>query len=162
MIEQRIKELGIVWPKVPEPQAAYIPTIQTGQLIYTAGMSSIQNGVRTYVGRLGEDLTVEEGYQSARLCAINCLAAIRKHTGSLDQVKRVVKLTGFIRSSTSFTEQHKVLNGASDVIEAIFGDSGKHVRSAIGVNELPFGICVEVEMIVELQPTATDWRETDG
>lgn len=151
MIEQRVKDLGIELPNVPKPQASYIPTIQTGNLVYTSGMSSIQNGTRTYVGRLGEEVTVEDGYQSARLCAINCLAAIRSHIGSLDKIKKIVKLTGFIRSSKDFNEQHKVLNGASDLIEEIFAENGKHVRSAIGVNELPFGISVEVEMIIEIE-----------
>jgi enamine deaminase RidA (YjgF/YER057c/UK114 family) len=150
MIEKRVEELGIDFPKAPEPKASYIPANRIGNFVYTSGMSSIQNGVRTYVGRVGEDVTVEDAYQSARLCAINCLAAIRENVGSLDKINRIVKVNGYVRSAYGFNEQHKVLNGASDLLEQLFGERGKHARTAVGVNELPFGISVEVEMIVEI------------
>jgi enamine deaminase RidA (YjgF/YER057c/UK114 family) len=153
MIEERIKELGIELPNPPKPKAVYVPTNRVGHFIYTSGMSSIQNGVRTYVGRLGEDISVEEGYQSARLCAINALAALKQELGNLDKIKRIVKLNGYVRSAHGFGEQPKVVNGASDLLEKIFGERGKHARTAIGVNELPFGISVEVEMIVEVDDT---------
>jgi enamine deaminase RidA (YjgF/YER057c/UK114 family) len=150
MIEERAEELGIHFPKPPEPKASYIPANRVGNFIYTSGMSSIQNGVRTYLGRVGEEVSVEDAYQSARLCAINGLAAVKEVIGSLDRIKRIVKVNGYVRSAPGFNEQHKVLNGASDLLEQLFAERGKHARTAIGVNELPFGISVEVEMIVEV------------
>jgi enamine deaminase RidA (YjgF/YER057c/UK114 family) len=152
MFEQRARELGIVFAEAPKPAASYVPAVRVGDLVYTSGMSSVQNGQRTFLGRVGAEVSLEEAVHASRLCVLNCLAAVRQLAGSLDQVKRIVRVTGYVRSADGFSEQHKVLNGASDFLEELFGEHGKHARSAIGVNELPFGISVEVELIVEMHP----------
>lgn len=152
MIEDRARELGIEIPKAPQPQASYVPAKRAGDLVYTSGMGAIRGGERQYCGRVGADVSVEDAYQSARYAALNCLAALREGLGSLDTVAGVTKVTGYIRSAPDFSEQHKVLNGASDLLIELFEERGRHTRSAIGVSELPFGISVEVEMIARVVP----------
>lgn len=146
--EERIVERGITLPKPPTPKGAYLPAKQVGSLVYTAGMSAIKDGVRQYVGRVGSDVSLDEAYQSARWATVNCLAAVRSVLGSLDVVTDVVRVTGYIRSATGFDQQPVVLDGASDLLAEVFADRGTHARSAIGVTELPFGISVEIELIV--------------
>lgn len=150
-IEKKLQEMGIDISNAPKPAASYIPAVQTGNLVYTAGQASKKDGILVYKGKLGKDLTVEEGYEAAKISIINCLAVLKGHLGSLDRIKKVVKLLGFVASTSEFDQQPYVINGASDLLIKIFGEKGKHARSAIGTNILPFGTPVEIEMIVEVE-----------
>jgi len=150
-IEKKLQEMGIDIANAPKPAASYIPAVQTGNLVYTAGQASKKDGILVYKGKLGKDLTVEEGYEAAKISIINCLAVLKGHLGSLDRIKKVVKLLGFVASTSEFDQQPYVINGASDLLIKIFGEKGKHARSAIGTNILPFGTPVEIEMIVEVE-----------
>jgi len=150
-IENKLNEMGIKIPEVPKPAASYIPVVRTGNLIFTAGQGCKKDGVLVYKGKLGQDLTVEEGYEAAKISIINCLAVLKGHLGDLDKVKKIVKLLGFVASAPGFDQQPYVINGASELLIDTFGEKGKHARSAIGVNELPFGTPVEIEMIVEVE-----------
>jgi len=151
IIEKKLKEMGIDISNAPKPAASYIPAVQTGNLVYTAGQASKKDGNLVYRGKLGKDLTVEEGYEAAKISIINCLAVLKDHLGSLDRITRVVKLLGFVASTPDFDQQPYVINGASDLLIILFGEKGKHARSAIGTNVLPFGTPVEIEMIVEVE-----------
>ena len=151
MFEEKIKKMGITIPEVVKPLAAYIPAMQVGNLVMTSGQVPISEGKVKYSGKVGSDLSEEEGKEAAKLCALNCLSAIKSVIGNLDKIKRVVKLTVFVSSAEGFTAQPKVANGASEFIGEIFGDAGKHVRSAVGVSELPLNSAVEIEMIVEIK-----------
>jgi len=150
MIEEKLKQLGITIPEAAKPLAAYIPALQVGNLVMTSGQVPIVDGVIKYQGKVGKDLSEDEGKEAAKLCAINCLSALKSVMGSLDRIKRVLKLTVFVSSASGLTAQPKVANGASEFIVEVFGDSGKHVRSAVGVSELPLNSAVEIEMIVEV------------
>lgn len=150
MFEEKLKQMGVSIPEVVKPLAAYIPATQVGNLVMTSGQVPISEGKVKYQGKVGKDLTEEEGMNAAKLCALNCLSAIKSVTGNLDKIKRVVKLTVFVSSAEGFTAQPKVANGASEFIGEIFGEAGKHVRSAVGVSELPLDSAVEIEMIVEI------------
>ena len=150
MIEEKIKQMGITIPEAAKPLAAYIPALQVGNLVMTSGQVPIAGGVIKYQGKVGKDLSEDQGKEAAKLCAINCLSAVKSVIGSLDRIKRIVKLTVFVNSAEGFTAQPKVANGASEFIVEIFGDEGKHVRSAVGVNELPLNSAVEIEMIVQV------------
>jgi len=150
MFEEKLKQMGIEIPEPVKPLAAYIPAMQVGNLVMTSGQVPISDGSVKFQGKIGKDLTEEEGREAAKLCAINCLSAIKSVIGSLEKIKRVVKLTVFISSAEGFTAQPKVANGASEFIGEIFGEAGKHVRSAVGVSELPLNSAVEIEMIVEI------------
>ena len=150
MIEEKINQMGIEIPEAAKPLAAYIPALKVGNLIMTSGQVPVSNGVIKFQGKLGKDLSEDEGKEAAKLCAINCLSAVKSLIGNLDKIKRVVKLTVFVNSSTGFMAQPKVANGASEFIVEVFGDIGKHVRSAVGVNELPLNSAVEIEMVVEV------------
>jgi len=125
--------------------------MQVGNLVMTSGQVPIANGAVKFQGKVGRDLTEDEGRDAAKLCAINCLSAVKSVIGNLDKIKRVLKLTVFIASAEGFTAQPKVANGASEFIGEIFGEAGKHVRSAVGVSELPLNSAVEIEMIVEIK-----------
>lgn len=149
--EAKVKELGLSIPDVAKPVAVYVPAVCSGDYVYTAGQIPLVKGEVKYVGKLGRELKVEDGYEAAKICALNCLAAVRSVTGSLDNIERVVKVVGFVNSSETFTEQPKVVNGASELIGAIFGKAGEHARSAVGVGQLPLGAAVEVELIVKLK-----------
>jgi len=148
--EHRLAELGIVVPQLPPPVAVYVPAVRTGRVVYASGQTPTIDGVLQVRGRLGEGVSVEEGQRAARLAALNCLAEVRALLGSLDAVSRVLRLTGYVASAPGFGEQPYVMNGASELMEQVFGDAGRHARSAIGVAELPFGAPVEVELIVEV------------
>ena len=150
-IEKKLKEMGIEIPDVPKPAASYIPAVQTGNLIFTAGQGCKKEGVLVYKGKLGKDLNVAEGYEAAKVSIINCLAILKGYLGDLDRIKKIVKLLGFVASAPGFDQQPYVINGASELLEEAFGEKGKHARSAIGTNELPFGTPVEIEMIVEVE-----------
>jgi enamine deaminase RidA (YjgF/YER057c/UK114 family) len=149
--ERRLADLGIAIPMLPPPVAAYVPAVRTGRLVYASGQTPTIDGVLQVRGKLGDAISVEEGRGAARLAALNCLAEVRGLLGSLDAISRVVRLTGYVASAPGFGEQPAVMNGASQLLEEVFGEAGRHARSAIGVAELPFGAPVEVELIVEVR-----------
>jgi enamine deaminase RidA (YjgF/YER057c/UK114 family) len=151
MIEERIKELGIQIPTLPKPGAVYVPARVTGHHVYASGQTPTIDDDLIYKGRLGEELSIEQGYQAARLACVNCLAEIRLVLGSLDKVEKIVKVNGYVRSGKDFSEQPKVVNGASELLEAIFGEQGKHARTSLGVSELPDGAAVVIELIAEIK-----------
>ena len=149
--EAKLKELGITLPEQPKPVANYVAAVRVGNLLFVSGHGPYNDGKIKMAGKLGCDLTVEEGYQVARTVAMNCLSSIRVELGSLDKVKRFVKLLGMVNCTEDFKEQPKVINGCSDLLVELFGEAGKHARSAVGMQALPFGIPVEIEMVVEVQ-----------
>jgi enamine deaminase RidA (YjgF/YER057c/UK114 family) len=149
-IDKRLQELGIVLPQAPKPAAVYIPVQQTGNLVYTSGQDCRIQGKLLYEGKLGKELTIEQGKEAARQTMINCLAVLKDHLGDLDRIVKVVKLLGFVSSEEGFVDQPLVINGASELLEQVFGGIGRHARSAIGTNELPWKTPVEIEMIVEV------------
>ena len=149
--EARLKELGITLPEQPKPVANYVPAVRVGNLLFVSGHGPYNDGKISMAGKLGRDLTVEEGYQVARTVAMNCLSSIRMELGSLDKVKRFVKLLGMVNCTEDFKEQPKVINGCSDLLVELFGEAGKHARSAVGMQALPFEIPVEIEMVVEVE-----------
>ncbi|MCA2004844.1 MAG: RidA family protein [Ignavibacterium sp.] len=151
MIEEKIKQLGFELPEVAKPLAAYIPAKKIGNLVMTSGQVPVVKGEIKYTGRVGSDLSEEDGQKAAQICALNCLAAIKSVIGSLDNIEEIVKLTVFVSSSDGFTAQPKVANGASELLGKIFGENGLHVRSAVGVNQLPLNASVEIEMIVRIK-----------
>ena len=148
--EARLAELGISIPEVVPPLAAYQPTARTGDLVFTAGQLPARDGEMLAVGKLGGEVSEEQGYDCARQCALNALAAIRAEIGSLDAIVRVVKVVVFVASTPDFTGQPKVANGASELLGEVFGEAGKHARSAVGVAALPLNVPVEVELVVEV------------
>jgi enamine deaminase RidA (YjgF/YER057c/UK114 family) len=150
-IEQRIRELGLELPEPPKPVAAYIPAVRVGNLLFTSGMGPLLGGRVTMTGKVGSDLTVEQGYEAARQTMLNLLAVVKQELGSLDRVERVVKVLGFVASAPGFGRQPEVMNGASHLLEQIFGERGKHCRAAIGTSELPLNTPVEIEMIVQVK-----------
>jgi enamine deaminase RidA (YjgF/YER057c/UK114 family) len=150
--EQRIAELGIDLPDVPKPRWAYSPCVRTGNLVFVSGQGAVEAGRIVHPGKLGADVTIEQGVEAARLCAVAALAIVRKELGSLDRVRRVVKLTVFVASAQGFTQQPTVGNGASELLRDVFGDeAGLGARSAVGVAELPMGMSVEVEFVFEVE-----------
>ena len=151
MIEAKIKELGYTLPEPAKPLAAYIPAIKIDKLVYSAGQLPSVNGQLQYKGKVGFNVSEEDGQKAAVLSLLNCLAVIKSVCGDLDQIEQVIKLTVFINSADGFTNQPKVANGASELLLKIFGDAGKHVRSAVGVNELPIDAALEIEMVVKLK-----------
>ncbi|PJJ71123.1 enamine deaminase RidA (YjgF/YER057c/UK114 family) [Diaminobutyricimonas aerilata] len=148
-VEARLAELGITLPAVATPAGAYIPALQTGNLVFTAGQIPFVDGALPLTGKVGAEVTPEKAKDLARVAALNALAAVESVIGSLDRVTRIVKLVGFVSSAPDFTGQPGVINGASDVLGEIFGDAGRHARSAVGVAVLPLDAPVEVELIVE-------------
>lgn len=150
-IETRALELGIEIPVTPKPQGNYTPALAVGNLVFTSGMGPILNGVRDNLGYVGADVTVEKASDSARIAVLNALSAIRSSFGSLDEIERIVRLTGYVRSAPGFGSQTIVIDAASNLLVELFGEKGRHVRSAIGVAELPFGIPVEIELIAQLK-----------
>lgn len=149
--ELRLKELNIVLPKPPNPVANYVNGVRTGNLIFLAGKGPKRMDGTELTGKLGLDVTIEEGYAGARLAAINQLAVLKEMLGNLNRVKQVVKVLGFVNSDPAFTDQPKAINGFSDLIVAVFGERGQHARAAVGVASLPRGQAVEVELVVEVQ-----------
>ena len=148
--EERIVELGLTLPEVVPPLAAYQPTARSGNLVFTAGQLPGRDGVMLATGKLGDAVSPEQGYECARQCAINALAAIKAEIGELSAIKRVVKAVVFVASTPDFTGQPQVANGASEFLGEVFGDAGKHARSAVGVAVLPLDVPVEVELVVEV------------
>jgi enamine deaminase RidA (YjgF/YER057c/UK114 family) len=150
-IENRLAELGITLPQAAAPVAAYVPTVEAGGLLHISGQISVAEDGSLIKGRLGEDMDLEDGQRAARRCGIMLLAQIKAALGSLDRVERIVKLGAFVNSAPSFTEQPKVANGASELMQEVFGDIGRHARSAVGVAVLPLGVAVEVDAIVAVK-----------
>lgn len=149
--EERCRTLGLTIPDPPPPVAAYVPGVRAGQLVFTSGQLPVTGGEVVFRGRIGADLPPADGYEAARLCALNCLGVIRSVAGSLDLVEQVVQLTGYVRSAPGFEGQPGVVNGASDLLLAVFGEAGRHARAALGVAELPLGAAVELTMVVRLR-----------
>jgi enamine deaminase RidA (YjgF/YER057c/UK114 family) len=153
-VEGRLQSLGFELPVVAAPLAAYVPAMRSGNLIFTSGQLPTRNGELVASGIVGKDLTVEEAKAAAEVCALNAIAAVKSVLGNLDNVRRVVKVVGFVASTPEFTQQPAVINGASELFLAVFGDIGKHARSAVGVAALPINAPVEVELIVEVDHMA--------
>lgn len=149
-IEKKLEEKGISLPPAPRPVANYVPAVKTGNLLFVSGHGPFNDGKIKISGKVGQELSVEEGYQVARNVALNCLATVKDVLGDLDKVKRIVKLLGMVNCLEDFKDQPKVINGASDLLVEIFGDVGKHARSAVGMQALPNNIPVEIEMILEV------------
>lgn len=149
--EARIKELGLTLPETTRPVANYVPAVEVGNLIFVSGHVPTVGGQLHSKGKLGRELSIEQGQEAARVALLNSLSAVRSLTGSLDVVRRIVKLNGWVASAEGFGNQPQVINGASLLLEEIFGEAGKHARAAIGVAELPSGAPVELELIVEVQ-----------
>ena len=149
-VAEKLAELGIELPQVPAPAGAYVPALVDGDHVYTSGQLPFVSGQLVNPGVLGDSVTVEEGYDAAKLCAINALAAIKSVVGDLERVKQVVKVVGFVASAPGFDQQPRVINGASELLGEVFGERGQHARSAVGVSALPLGTSVEVEVTVRI------------
>jgi len=149
-VEDKLRELGLSLPNPPSPVGNYVPATRTGNLVYTSGQTARINGVRRYVGTVGKEVTPEEAYLSARDAMLNCLACVKQAVGSLDRVRRVIKVLGFVNCVPGYTEQPAAINGASDLLVALFGDAGRHARTAVGLHGLPSNVSVELEMVVEV------------
>ena len=149
--EERIVELGLTLPAPPAAAGSYVPTVRTGNLLYCAGTICAMNGQMTHTGQVGKEQTVQTGYKSAEICALNTLANIKAAAGSLNNVARIVFVSGFVNAIDGFTDSPAVINGASDLFVKIFGDAGKHARAAVAVNGLPRGSTTEVQVVVELK-----------
>lgn len=149
--EERLRELGHVLPEAVPPQAAYVPTVRSGSQVYVSGQVPFVNGALPASGKVGAQVSAEQGHELAEVCALNAIAAIKAEVGELSRVVRVVKLVGFVASDPSFTGQSQVINGASELLGAVFGERGRHARSAVGMAALPLDSPVEVELIVEVE-----------
>ena len=151
LIEKKLEEMGIVLPEAPEPIANYVSVKREGQMLYFSGAGPIKDGKAVMQGKLGKELTVEEGYEAAKMAAINLIAAMKRELGDLDQVDQILKLFGLVASADDFYQQPAVVNGASDLFAEVFGDRGKHARSAMGTNALPLNLPLEIEIIVKIK-----------
>ena len=150
-IEAKLKEMGIDLPQAVTPVANYVPAVRTGNLVFLSGHGPFKEDGSLITGKVGSDLTTDQGYQAARRIAIGLLGSLKAAIGDLDKVRQVVKLLGLVNCGPDFTDQPRVINGASDLLVEVFGDKGKHARSAVGTNALPLNIAVEIEMIVEVE-----------
>jgi enamine deaminase RidA (YjgF/YER057c/UK114 family) len=150
-IEVKIGQLGLNLPDIPIPLAAYIPAKQTGNLVFTAGQLPMVNGELITKGLLGQDVEIEDAKNAARICTLNALAAIKGVIGDLDRIKQVVRVVGYVASIPTFTQQPAIVNGASELLLEIFGEKGKHARSAVGMAVLPLNASVEIELTVEVE-----------
>jgi enamine deaminase RidA (YjgF/YER057c/UK114 family) len=153
-VEKKLAALNLTLPPAPTPVANYVPAVQVGHLLFVSGHGPgvFKNGQLEYIrGKLGKDMTVEQGYEAAKQVTLNILQSIKGAIGDLDKVRRIVKVLGFVNCTDDFPDQPKVINGASDLLVALYGERGKHARSAVGMNQLPFGIAVEIEMVVEVE-----------
>ena len=150
-IQEKLNELGISLPPAPTPVGAYIPAVQSQKLVFVSGQLPLFNGKVQFAGKVGREMNLEQGQEAARLCAVNALAVLQSHMGSLDSIRKIVKLEIFVNSADNFTEQSQVANGASNLLGEIFNDAGRHVRSTVGVAELPLGAAVELALIAEIK-----------
>jgi len=149
--EQRLAELGIELPSPPQPVAAYVPGLIHGDLAFVSGQLPIKNGSLAFTGAVGRDISPEEGYEAARIAAVNCLGILKFLLGDLDRVVRIVKLTGYVQSAEDFHGQPQVINGASELLQAVFGSAGSHARAAVGINALPLNAPCEIELIAAIR-----------
>jgi len=149
--EKKLVELGIQLPEIPAALGSYVDMVQVGNLVFLSGRGPLKTDGKYITGKLGKELNAEEGYQAARLTAINQLAVLKQSYGSLDKIKRIVKVNGYVNTADLFFEQSKVINGFSDVLIEVFGEQGKHARTSVGVFALPQNMAVEVEMIIEMK-----------
>lgn len=149
--EQKLNQLGIQLPQIPEALGSYVDMVKVGNLVFLSGRGPLKPDGKYIIGKVGSDLTTAEGYQAARLTAINQLAVLKQAFGSLDKIKRIVKVNGYVNTTDSFTEQSKVMNGFSDLLIEVFGEQGRHARTSVGVFTLPANMAVEAEMIVEMR-----------
>lgn len=149
-VEQRLKELGIELPVPAAAVANYVPFVVSGNLVFVSGQLPLENGKPAVLGKLGAEVSVEDGARAARLCALGLLAQVKAAVGDLDKVKRVVRLTAFVASTPDFTDQPKVVNGASDLMVQVLGDAGRHARVAVGAPSLPLNVAVEIDGIFEI------------
>jgi enamine deaminase RidA (YjgF/YER057c/UK114 family) len=150
-VEMKLIQLGLNLPDAPKPVAAYIPAKQTGNLVFTAGQLPMVNGELISKGLLGQDVEIDEANKAARICTLNALAAIKGVIGDLDRIKQIVRVVGYVASVSTFTQQPAVVNGASELLLEIFGEKGKHARSAVGMAVLPLNASVEIELTVEIE-----------
>ncbi len=150
-VENKLNELGIIIPEISRPLAAYVPGQIAGEFIYVSGQLPIKAGEIIYSGRVGENLTVTEGQNAARLSVINCLAVLKNYLNDWSKLLQIVKITGYVQCGPDFYDQAKVLNGASELLEQIFGEQGRHARAAVGVNALPLNAACEVELIAQIR-----------
>ena len=150
-MEIKLEKMGIVLPEIPKPVAAYIPAKQTGNLVFTAGQLPMVNGELISKGLLGQDVEIDEANKAAKICTLNALAAIKGVIGDLDRIKQIVRVVGYVASVPTFTQQPAVVNGASELLLEIFGENGKHARSAVGIAVLPLNASVEIELTVEVE-----------
>jgi enamine deaminase RidA (YjgF/YER057c/UK114 family) len=151
IVENKIKVLNLTLPEAPKPVAAYIPAKQTGNLVFTAGQLPMVSGELISKGLLGQDVEIDEANKAARICTLNALAAIKGVIGDLDRIKQIVRVVGYVASVPTFTQQPAVVNGASELLLEIFGENGKHARSAVGMAVLPLNASVEIELTVEIE-----------
>ena len=149
--EKTIRALGITLPLPPKPVASYVPAVRAGALLFLSGMLPFRDGKLTIEGKLGKDVTVEQGYEAAKTAALNALAVVRQAIGSLDRVKQVIKMVGHVACADGFIQQPAVVNGASDFLVAVFGEAGRHARVAVGAAELPLNAPIEIELIIEVE-----------
>jgi enamine deaminase RidA (YjgF/YER057c/UK114 family) len=154
-VEARLSDLGLTLPQPPQPVGSYLLAQQVGELLFLSGTTCYVDGTLLYKGRVGAELTVEEGYMAARQTMLNLLSVIKATLGDLDRVEKVVKLNGYVNSAPDFDRQPAVINGASELLEQIFGERGRHARTSIGVSDLPGHIPVEIEMVVQIRSSST-------
>ena len=150
VIEKRLDALNIILPSPPKPIGSYVPVLITGKLAFVSGQIPIKDGKVIYAGKVSTDLSVEDAQKAARLCVINALAQLKAELGNLDRISKIVKVSGFVNSPPEFTDQPKVINGASDLLFEIFGQKGQHARIAVGVSSLPLNSAVEIDLIAEI------------
>lgn len=150
-IEERLKEMQIELPPCPTPVAAYVPGVVASGFVFASGQTPIEGDELVYKGKVGSDLSVREGYQAAKICAVRCLSELKAVVGDLDRIEQIVKVNGYVNSTGNFGEQPMVINGASELLEKVFGERGKHARAAIGVSTLPGNAAVEVELIAKIK-----------
>jgi len=150
VIEKRLDALNIILPSPPKPVGSYVAVVITGKLAFVSGQIPIKDGKVIYAGKVSRDLSVEDAQKAARLCVINALAQLKAELGSLDRISKIVKVSGFVNSPPEFTDQPKVINGASDLLFEIFGQKGQHTRIAVGVSSLPLNSAVEIDLIAEI------------
>jgi len=149
--EEKLRKMGITIPGVPKPAAAYIPAKKVGNLVFCSGQGPSVENKLIHTGKVGTEKTVGEGYEAAKICALNCLGAVKDLVGRLDAIEEIVQVRGFVNSAPDFGKQPEVINGASELLEKIFGDKGKHARCALGTSSLPRDITVELEMVVKVK-----------
>jgi len=150
-IQDKLASMGLSLPVAAKPLGSYVPAVRCGSLVFTSGQGPIRDGNLGLLGRVGRDLTVEQAQEAARICALNCLAAVVSIAGDPDRIVRILRVTGYVNSAADFTDQPAVVNGASDFLVELFGEAGKHSRAAVGVYQLPMGIPVEVDLIAEVR-----------